>query len=56
MGAVSKRYVFGITGIVRAAQADGIWPDTPSVTILPRGPFAGEPATVARVDFILVFR
>jgi hypothetical protein len=48
-----KRFVFDITEEVRQAIAEGTWPENPSVTILPRRGFAGQPARIGNVRLII---
>jgi tyrosinase len=48
-----QRLIFDVTEHVRQRIADGQWPAKPTVTILPRGNFAGRRATVGQVRLII---
>ncbi|MGO7265017.1 tyrosinase family protein [Rhizobium leguminosarum] len=47
------RMVFDITKKAKEMQANGSWPAEPTVTILPRDKFIGEPATIGSVTLVL---
>lgn len=47
------RMVFDITKKAKEMQANGSWPTEPTVTILPRDKFVGQPATIGSVTLVL---
>lgn len=47
------RFNFDATSLVRQLVGRGTWPTEPSVTILPRGRFVGQPVKVGRIRLII---